>query len=116
MLAYERYGRGVPVVLAHGITESRHTWDPLILELASTYDVVVPDLRGHGESTLDGPFDSMTMAADVGELVSHLGLESPLMVGHSFGGIVVSAYAAQFPCRGVINVELGCCGDFGQRI
>ncbi|HUW78373.1 MAG TPA: alpha/beta hydrolase [Candidatus Nanopelagicaceae bacterium] len=105
MLAFERVGKGAPIILAHGITESHHTWDPLVSELATTYDVVAPDLRGHGESTLDGPFDLMTMAADIAELVDHLGLENPLMVGHSLGGIVVSGYATQFPCRGVINVD-----------
>lgn len=105
MLAYERHGEGDPVVLVHGITESRRAWDPLIPELASRYDVVALDLRGHGESTSAGPFDMMTMTTDVGELVAHLGLDRPLMVGHSLGGVVVSAYATQFECRGVINVD-----------
>lgn len=105
MLSYERFGTGTPVVLVHGITESRHSWDPLIEGLSAHYDVVALDLRGHGNSTHEAPYDLTTMAGDVGELVAHLGLESPLMVGHSLGGLVVSAYATQGACRGVVNVD-----------
>lgn len=105
MLAYERHGQGAPVVLLHGITESRGVWDPLVATLASHYDVVAPDLRGHGASLLGGPYDLAAMTADVGELTAQLGLIEPLVVGHSLGGIVASAYASQFECRGVINVD-----------
>ena len=47
-IAYERTGSGPPLVLVHGITESRHSWAPLIPSLAERFDVVAVDLRGHG--------------------------------------------------------------------
>ena len=50
-IAYERSGSGPPLVLVHGITESRRSWDPLVPLLAEHFDVVAADLRGHGEST-----------------------------------------------------------------
>ena len=92
-------------MLVHGITESRRSWDPLIERLAASHDVLAVDLRGHGESDLGGPYDVITMAADVHEVVEALGMERPLLIGHSLGGTVVSAYAAMYPCRGVVNID-----------
>jgi pimeloyl-ACP methyl ester carboxylesterase len=97
-------------VLVHGITESRRTWDPLMHDLASDHLVVSVDLRGHGESTTEGPFDPMSLASDVHTVVDQLAkkapsLENPTLIGHSLGGVVVSAYAAAFGGRGVINID-----------
>ena len=64
-IAYERTGSGPPLVLVHGITESRRTWDPLIPSLAERFDVVAVDLRGHGESAKVPPFDVGTLAEDI---------------------------------------------------
>jgi len=92
-------------VLVHGITESRRSWDPLVERLAASHDVLAVDLRGHGESDAEGPYDVITMASDVHEVVEALGMERPLLVGHSLGGTVVSAYAAMYPCCGVVNID-----------
>ena len=99
-------GSGRSLVLVHGITESRRTWDPLVEPLvAAGYRVVAIDLRGHGDSSRTAPYDLATMAGDVGAVLAHEGLDDALLVGHSLGGAVVSAYAAGGPCRGVINVD-----------
>lgn len=105
MISFERVGEGPSIVLVHGITESRRAWDPLIGPLARSHDVLAVDLRGHGESEVVPPYDLITMATDVHEVVESLGVPDPLMVGHSLGGTVVSAYAAMFECRGVVNVD-----------
>lgn len=105
MLAFDRRGQGTPLVLVHGITESRRVWDPLLAALASTHDVVALDLRGHGESAATPPFDLMTMASDLRDVLDAVGMAQPLLVGHSLGGMVVTAYAAMFGGRGVINVD-----------
>lgn len=105
MLAFERRGQGRPVVLVHGITESRHTWDPLVPALAAGHDVVSVDLRGHGESEGGPPFDLETLASDVHEVVASEGMGPPLVVGHSLGGVVATAYAALFECRGVVDID-----------
>jgi len=103
---YFAAGRGRPVVLVHGITESRRTWDPLIAPLIdSGYRVVAVDLRGHGASSRIAPYDLGTMAADLGAVLQMEQVDGALLVGHSLGGAVVSAYAAGGPCRGVINVD-----------
>lgn len=104
-VAYERSGSGPPLVLVHGITENHHSWDPLVPRLAERFDVVAVDLRGHGESAKVAPFDVVTLAADVAELTARLGLERPHLVGHSLGGVVVSAMAATVNPASVLNVD-----------
>jgi pimeloyl-ACP methyl ester carboxylesterase len=104
-IAYERTGSGPPLVLVHGITESRHSWDPLIPSLAERFDVVAVDLRGHGESAKVPPFDIGTLAEDIVELTLRLGLERPHLIGHSLGGVVVTAMAAAVDPVDVINVD-----------
>lgn len=103
---YFAAGAGRPLVLVHGITESRRTWDPLVAPLiAAGYRVYALDLRGHGDSSRTPPFDLATMVGDVGAVLAHEGLDDALLVGHSLGGAVVSAYAAGGRCRAVVNVD-----------
>ena len=103
---YFAAGDGPVAALVHGITESRRTWDPLVAPLIEAgYRVVSVDLRGHGDSSRVAPYDLATMAGDVGAVLAAEGVADALMVGHSLGGAVVSAYAAGGPCRGVINVD-----------
>lgn len=105
-IAYEERGEGPDLVLVHGITESRRAWDPVVPLLAARWHVVALDVRGHGESDRSAPYDPVTLATDVLAVVDGLGLDAPLMVGHSMGGVVVSAYAGvQYPARGVVNVD-----------
>jgi pimeloyl-ACP methyl ester carboxylesterase len=105
-LSYEEAGDGPAIVLVHGITESRHAWDPILPALSERWRVVNVDLRGHGESERRPPYDMETLASDVHALADDLGLEAPLLVGHSLGGVVVSAYGgAGYPSRGIVNVD-----------
>ena len=107
-LSHEINGAGPLLVLVHGITESRESWRPLVSPLSRHNTVVAVDLRGHGNSPDGDAYDPVTLATDVRETLLSLGrtdTDSALMVGHSLGGIVVSAYGALFPCRGIINVD-----------
>jgi len=106
-LVYEVVGQGPPLALVHGITESRRTWDPLVEPLAATHTVVALDLRGHGESSLapSGEYDLGSMAGDVAHVLGGLGLGPAHLVGHSLGGIVVTAAAATMEVRSVVNVD-----------
>jgi pimeloyl-ACP methyl ester carboxylesterase len=104
-IAYEVTGDGPPIVLVHGITECRRSWDPLIPPLADGHRVIAIDLRGHGESARRPPYDALTMAADVQSVVTDAGATEALVVGHSLGGAIVSLYAAAQPVRGVVSVD-----------
>ena len=107
-LAADLSGDGPLAVIIHGITENRHSFDPLLAGLDARYRVLAVDLRGHGESPA-GPDDDYAldaMAADVHATVQRLAPgEAPLVIGHSLGGIVAAAYGARFPVRGVVNVD-----------
>jgi pimeloyl-ACP methyl ester carboxylesterase len=93
-------GNGAPVVLLHGFAETSHMWDPVLQQLARSHTVVVPDLRGAGESSKpDGGYDKMTMARDIEQLLSSLGIDRATIVGHDIGLMVAYAYAAQYPAR-----------------
>jgi pimeloyl-ACP methyl ester carboxylesterase len=90
-------GKGDPIVLLHGYTETSHMWLPLIDKLSRDHLVIAPDLRGFGDSSL--PKDGVTkaeQAQDVHALVASLGLTSVKVVGHDIGLMVAYAYAAQY--------------------
>lgn len=94
------------MILVHGITESARTWDPLIGDLAKRHRLLVPDLRGHGRSDSRDPYSLSAFAADVNAVATVEGVgPHAILVGHSLGGTVVTAYAAMFPCRAVVNVD-----------
>ena len=91
-------GKGSPVVLLHGYTETSHMWLPLIKELEKKYTVIAPDLRGAGESsTPENGYTKAVMAQDVHALIQNLGYKKVEIVGHDIGLMVAYAYAAQFP-------------------
>jgi pimeloyl-ACP methyl ester carboxylesterase len=90
-------GKGDPVVLLHGYTQTSHMWRPLMEKLARDHLVIAPDLRGFGQSSL--PKEGVTkaeMAQDVHALAASLGLSSVKVVGHDIGLMVAYAYAAQY--------------------
>ena len=95
---YLLVGKGDPVILLHGYTQTSYMWRPLMAELAKNHTVVAPDLRGFGQSSKpeDG-YDKKTMAQDVHALVVKLGFQRVQVVGHDIGLMVAYAYAAQYP-------------------
>ena len=95
---YKIGGQGPAVVLLHGYAETSHMWLPLMPQLATNHTVIVPDLRGAGNSERPrGGYDKKTMAKDIHELVQQLGFKEVSIVGHDIGLMVAYAYAAQFP-------------------
>jgi len=99
-LAYERHGKGKPLVLLHGYPLDRHLWDDVVPLLKDTFDMIVPDLRGFGESTtVDTPYTMDDLASDIAGLLDHLGIKKTAIVGHSMGGYVALAFARLFPER-----------------
>ena len=95
---YLAAGRGDPVILLHGYTQSSHMWLPLMAQLSKDHLVIAPDLRGFGQSGLpQGPYTKSVMAQDVHALAASLGIKSAKVVGHDIGLMVAYAYAAQYP-------------------
>lgn len=105
-VAYDVTGDGeTDLLLVHGITENRHSWDPLLDDLAEIYRVVRVDLPGHGESEPAADYELDGLADDVAAVVDEVGRGTPLVVGHSLGGFVASVYGASRPVRAVVNVD-----------
>ncbi len=91
-------GKGNPVVLLHGYAETSHMWLPIMPLLAKNHTVIVPDLRGAGDSSKpESGYDKKNMAVDIHELTSKLGFNRVSIVGHDIGLMVAYAFAAQFP-------------------
>lgn len=108
-LAHEILGNGPTALVIHGITESRESFRPILAALGEHYTVLAVDLRGHGLSRSADPYDPITLATDVHDTLVSAGIANstvaPLVIGHSLGGMVASAYAAIFPSRAVINID-----------
>jgi len=91
-------GSGSAVVLLHGYAETGHMWLPIMPLLATNHTVIVPDLRGAGDSSKpESGYDKKNMAVDIHDLVVSLGFKNASIVGHDIGLMVAYAYAAQFP-------------------
>lgn len=106
-IAWDRRGSGPPLVLVHGITDTRRSWDLMVDDLAADHDVVTVDLRGHGESDKADDYSLARMATDLAEVCADIGLASPVLVGHSLGGLLVTAAGGAVGARAVMNVDQG---------
>ena len=98
-LHYYRTGRGdkPSVVLVHGFSDNGLCWSRTARDLESEYDVVMPDMRGHGLSERMRPGDEVDMAADLAGLIRTLGLRRPIVGGHSMGAMVTFELGVRFP-------------------
>src|SRR5262245_41666775 len=96
-------GSGPPVLLLHGAPQSRVSWAAVARELASDHTVVVPDLRGYGDSgKIAGDdkhnlYSKRTMALDQVEVMRHFGFERFAGVGHDRGARVTHRMALDHP-------------------
>ncbi|MGH8255978.1 MAG: alpha/beta fold hydrolase [Steroidobacteraceae bacterium] len=101
-------GAKPPLILLHGLTGNGACWTPLARSLGNEYDVVMPDARGHGNSsTPPHGYRYQDHAADVIELIRGLGLSAPMLLGHSMGGMTAAVVAsvAAGAISGVILVD-----------
>jgi len=99
-LAYTRRGKGTPLVLLHGYPLDSHLWDDVAPLLEDTFGLILPDLRGFGESTtVDSPYTMDDYASDIAGLLDQLGIQKAAIVGHSMGGYVALAFARLYPER-----------------
>jgi pimeloyl-ACP methyl ester carboxylesterase len=95
-----RAGQGTPVVLLHGYGESLLAWHEVFQMLARTADVIALDLPGFGLSSKPrSGYTADSMAATVVRALDALGVQRPVLVGHSLGGAVAAAVALTHPDR-----------------
>lgn len=103
-------GSGQPVLLLHGLASTGHIWDLVAPLLVDDFRVIALDLRGHGQS--DKPeegYDFEAVGGDVFNVIAELGMERPVIVGHSYGatvGLWVAARDAE-AAGGLVLVDGG---------
>src|SRR6188472_4611164 len=89
---------GDPIVLLHGWPQTWYEWRHVMPALAKNHTVIVPDLRGLGDSSKPATgYDGKTVAEDIHQLVSQLGFKQIFLVGHDLGALVAFSYAAAHP-------------------
>ncbi len=89
-----------PLICLHGIAAHGLRFRKLAEErLKKSFRVLAVDLRGHGRSGHDPPWDVATHVDDVLETADELGVERACWMGHSFGGRLVAELAARAPGR-----------------
>ncbi len=99
-LAYDRRGSGSPLLLIHGFPFDHSIWMDVAPLLEGEFDLILPDLRGFGESsTVDKFYSTADMARDLVSLLDALGIGKTSLAGHSMGGYVALAFAKQYPER-----------------
>ena len=98
-LNYYRTGSGdQPLVLVHGITDDGLCWGSVAEALSGRFDIVMVDLRGHGKSEApEGGYTLENLARELAGCIAELGLEKPVLLGHSLGGITSLVLAGLFP-------------------
>ena len=91
-------GSKPPLVLLHGLTANGACWTPLARALEEDYDVIMPDARGHGKSSVpDVGYRYEDHANDVVGLIKTLRLPPSILIGHSMGGMVAAMVASRNP-------------------
>lgn len=99
-IAYTRRGKGTPLVLLHGFPLDHQLWDDVIPLLENTFELIMPDLRGFGESeTVDTLYSMDDLASDITGLLDQLDIQKAAVAGHSMGGYVALAFARLYPER-----------------
>ena len=96
-------GKGYPMLLLHGYPQTGVMWHKIAEKLAENFTVIIPDLRGYGDS--DKPsgtanhsnYSKRVMAADQIEVMSQLGYEEFYLVGHDRGGRVAHRLSLDYP-------------------
>lgn len=99
---------GRPVVLVHGFCQSHESWEPqLHSALGLDFRLVAPDLRGHGRSGKpeDAYANSRIWAEDLHAVITTLGLKRPVLVGWSYGGVVLTDYLRHHGQENVAGVH-----------
>ncbi|SEM96716.1 Pimeloyl-ACP methyl ester carboxylesterase [Mesobacillus persicus] len=102
-IPYLHFGSGEPLVLIHGLGEVKEGWQSQY-ELSEYYELIIPDLRGHGEYRSIEGISIEAFAKDVIGLLNELSIESAHILGLSMGGAVAQEIYRQAPemCRSLI--------------
>ena len=97
MLNYKEMGEGPPLMILHGLFGSLDNWLTIGKKLADNHHVILVDQRNHGQSFHHPNFTYAAIADDLNHLVEHLGLQQPILMGHSMGGKTIMKFSQAHP-------------------
>jgi pimeloyl-ACP methyl ester carboxylesterase len=99
--------RNPPLVLLHGIRDVAASLFVVAEPLADRWYVVLPELRGHGDSDNSSHYSIWQFIYDLYRVIDALALTAPVVVGHSLGGQIATHHAALFPeqVRALVVIE-----------
>lgn len=99
-LSYQQAGTGFPVILLHGFMENKEVWKEVVAKLSASFQVIVPDMPGFGQSYYNKNYQSVeAMADEVHTLLDKLQINQCIIIAHSLGGYVALAFAEKFANR-----------------
>jgi pimeloyl-ACP methyl ester carboxylesterase len=97
-IAYRSYGKGKPIIFVNRFRGTLDTWDPLFIKMmAKKYNVITFDYSGIGSSTGNMAPDIVIVAKDVKDLADTLKLNTIIVLGWSYGGLVAQAVTLLYP-------------------
>lgn len=106
-IVYEVLGDGPPVLLLHPFPAHRGLWVPAAQPLINRYRVILPDLRGHGDSIVgDGPATMEKHASDLSRVLDHAEVARVAIAGVSIGGYVFFEFWRRY--RGRVAAVILC--------
>jgi len=107
---------GMPVVMLHGITDSRRSFDPIWEHLSAEWHAIAVSQRGHGESDKrPTQYSTVDFADDIALLADMLDLSPMVVVGHSMGSSVALQLAADRPDLVRAVVGIGTFASYGSK-
>jgi len=113
-LAVHRAGQGRPLLLIHGFPQNHMCWESVAPQLARRHDVIIPDLRGYGESSAPAndpgntTYSKRTMAQDMADLLTALDISRADVLGHDRGARVAYRFAGSSRAAGQAGHHRNC--------
>jgi pimeloyl-ACP methyl ester carboxylesterase len=117
-ISYSETGKGTAIVLLHGFLENQKMWDNYIDSFSKRNRVITIDLLGHGETECLGYVHTMEDNAEaVHAVLTELGIQKAVFVGHSMGGYVALAFAELYPdaVKGIVLLNSTALADSEER-
>jgi len=100
LIAYWTVGEGLPVVLLHPFPAHHEFWLPVADALSTRYRLILPDLRGHGESEVgEGPATMDKHASDIARVMDHADVGRAPLIGVSIGGYALFEFWRRYRGR-----------------
>ena len=95
---YESFGSGKSLIFLHGAMGTSQVWKPYVPTLSNDFNMILPDVRGHGKTENPGKkIDLHLMADDIAALIDALKLDKPFLCGWSTGGDIGLDIAMRYP-------------------